>query len=87
MFNKISLPLGIIESVEIFKEEIEIKENDYFIFLSDGFGDEVEERINKTLDIINLYTLDEYINALYKELNENDNQDDKTLLVFKVSLI
>ena len=87
MFNKISLPLGIIDSVEIFKEEIEIKENDYFIFLSDGFGDEVEERINKTLDIINLYTLDEYINALYKELNENNNQDDKTLLVFKVSLI
>ena len=48
---------------------------------------EIAEKINKTLDIINLCTLDEYIDALYKELNENNNQDDKTLLVFKVSLI
>ena len=87
MFNKVFPPLGIIDKLDIFKEEVILQDNDYFIFLSDGFSDEVKEIINKSIDYHNQYHLDVYTKKLYDDLDVFNVEDDKTLIVVKVNLV
>ncbi len=87
MFNKVFPPLGIIDKLDIFKEEVILQDNDYFIFLTDGFSDEVKEIINKSIDYHNQYHLDVYTKKLYDDLDVFNVEDDKTLIVVKVNLV
>ena len=85
-FNKVFPPLGIIDRVDIFEENIQIEENDCFIFMSDGFGEEVRSIVEETVDLVDKIPLSDYTQNLYNELTANKIEDDKTLLIVKVGV-
>ena len=86
-FNKVSPPLGIIDKLDIFKEEIQLQDNDYFIFLTDGFNDEVKDIINKSTSYVNEYNLGAFVKKLYQDLDVFNVEDDKTLIVVRANLV
>lgn len=86
-FNKVFPPLGIIDKLDIFKEEIQLQDNDYFIFLTDGFNDEVKDIINKSTSYVNEYNLGAFVKKLYQDLDVFNVEDDKTLIVVRANLV
>ncbi len=86
-FNKIFPPLGILDNVDIFSETMEIMENDVFIFLTDGFGDDVRGLLESKIDSLNYNNLESLSKELYQTLDVNDVNDDKTLVVIKIKSI
>ncbi len=84
-FKKIFPPLGIIDKIDTFYETIKIEKDDLFIFMSDGFGDEVNALILETIKMSNNTNLEEYLKLLYQQLSSNQVEDDKTLIIIKVN--
>ena len=87
VFNKISPPLGILDKLEIYKEEYDLMNNDIFIFLSDGFGDDVTVTIEKSISLSDKNSFEKYSKKLFDSLMKEKVNDDKTLIVIKVNLI
>lgn len=83
-YNLISPPLGIINNLNLVKEEIKLQDNDIFIFLTDGFKDEVNDIITRSTNYLNTMNFNLFIKTLFKELNVDQVKDDKTLIVCKV---
>lgn len=87
-FNKISPPLGIIDRVDIVQETFSLQNEDYLIFLSDGFLDDVTKIIEFSSKYIKAYSLYNFTKMLFNELKkESKINDDKTLVVIKIKLI
>lgn len=86
-FAKISPPFGIIRQLNFEKEKFKIENNDIFIFLTDGFKEEVKDIIEKSKEYCSSMNLETFIKTLFKELNADKIKDDKTLIVIKVHSI
>lgn len=86
-FSKIFPPLGILDNVDIFSETMEIMDNDVFVFLTDGFGDDVRELLESKIESLNFDDLENLNKELYQTLDVNDVKDDKTLVVIKIKSI
>ena len=83
-YNKIFPPLGIIDKIDIFYQEVELRDNDLLIFMSDGFGDEVDKAILSLIDQYDSESLNEAMRHLYDELSKSNTADDKTLVLIKI---
>ncbi|MBE6142458.1 MAG: hypothetical protein E7177_00525 [Erysipelotrichaceae bacterium] len=79
-------PLGIINNIKIVPDEIELKHNDILLFLTDGFGENVRETIEKYVQKSSFLPINNYVKFLFKKLNENvKTEDDQTLIGIKIS--
>ncbi len=83
-FNRIFPPLGIIDKIDIFHQDVELKDGDLLIFMSDGFGDEVDKVLVSLIDWLETEPLNEGLRRLYDELARSETADDKTLVLIKI---
>jgi hypothetical protein len=78
-------PVGIINSINVEPEIIDIQHNDILLFLTDGYGDNIAEIIEKTIQKASFLPLKSYLKFLNKKLNENLHiNDDQTIVGIKV---
>ena len=58
------------------------------MFLTDGFGENVRETIEKYVQKSSFLPINNYVKFLFKKLNENvKTEDDQTLIGIKISKI
>lgn len=78
-------PIGIIGNIKVEPETIELFHNDTLIFLTDGFGEQVKDLIESTIQKTSFLSLKNYVKFLFNRLNENsDVEDDKTIIGVKI---
>jgi stage II sporulation protein E len=77
-------PLGIIDQIHVRLEEIKMEKGDIFLFITDGFGEDINTLIETTLDQVTILSFKSYLNLLYDTLNKYNSNDDKTLIGIKI---
>lgn len=78
-----SLPIGIIDKVEVYKDEIQLEENDLIVMFSDGINDDEEKM---------LLVLKKYKNqhpqiiakAIMNEFTKQEIKDDTSVMIIKI---
>lgn len=78
-------PLGILNSIHVNGETLNLCHNDILLFFTDGFGEHVTELIEKTIQKSSFLPLKNYVKFLYKRLLEESSvDDDKTIVGVKI---
>ena len=78
-------PIGIIGNIKVSSDYVELHHNDILIFLTDGFGEQVKEELENTIQKVNFLPFKNYIKFLFNRLNKLSNvEDDKTIVGIKI---
>ena len=78
-------PLGILSDIEVFAYEDSLQVGDMLIFLTDGFGNDVQEKIEEVLAQKEIWTAEEAKESIMKKLLQDlELIDDRTLIVLKI---
>lgn len=81
-------PLGIVKNVVIAPEKVQLQCGDILIFMTDGFGENVYEEIEKTSQKAVFLPLSSYVKFLYRYFSSKTNvDDDKTIIGIKINKI
>ena len=76
-FKGNSLPLGIVDNIDVFLQEIKIEKGDVIVMASDG----VEDKSFIGLEVVNMNNLQK---ACEKIIGNEEVKDDKTVFVIKI---
>ena len=78
-------PLGIINNIVVPEEKYELKNKDIVIFMTDGYGNNVYEMVQKTIQKATFLPLKNYVKFLHNQLNkELKEEDDQTIIGIKI---
>ena len=78
-------PIGIISNIKVNPEIIQLRPNDILLFITDGFGEQVKEILEKTSQKSIFLPLKNYVKFLFKKLSEEIKiEDDRTILAVKI---
>lgn len=81
-------PIGIINGVQIKPEIFDIRNNDILLFFTDGFGEDIAENLQKTVQKSSFLPLKNYVKFLYNSLGKDlKGVDDQTIIAIKVNKI
>ncbi len=91
-YKSSSLPVGILDNIEVTSHSVQLEDNDFVFMLTDGILDsspEVDDKegwFSRLLQNISFNTAQGYIEYIIEVINGNNKEidDDITLLVFKV---
>ena len=79
-------PIGIVNNFKDKADTISFQKGDIFIFMTDGFGENVAEIVRKTIQKAHFLSLKNYLKFLQNELiKESKNDDDQTLVAIKIN--
>lgn len=77
-------PIGIVNNFKEKEDIISFQKGDIFIFMTDGFGDNVSELISSTIQKSSFLNIHNYTRFLFNKLKQNNCEDDKTIIGIKI---
>lgn len=77
-------PIGIVNNFKDKADTISFQKGDIFIFMTDGFGDNVSDIICNTIQKSSFLNIHNYTRFLFNKLKLNKCDDDKTIIGIKI---